>query len=374
MRENKVLGIIFSNMHDTILGELTENRTTGSVPFGGRYRMVDFVLSGMVNSDITEVGIITKQNYQSLMDHVGAGRAWDLARKRGGMVILPPFASRGGGGIYRGRLEAMGGAMSFIKRSNAKYVLLCDCDIIANIDVRDLIHEHIQSGAQITMMVKNAKMQPESLRDVTTVFYDSEHNVTDIMVRPDVQGNQNVYMNVMLIEKTLMERMVSEAISHDHYSLIRHALQPSIGKLNIKAYEFTGYSQRICGLKSYFDANMDLLNSEVRAQLFPRDFPIFTKVRDEVPVKYGLSSQVSNSLIADGCIIEGNVENSIIFRGVRIGKGAVIKNCIIMQNTMISDNTHLEYVITDKNVLIKKSGTLVGYETYPLFIAKGKTI
>lgn len=368
-----MLGIIFSNMHDTILGELTENRTTGSVPFGGRYRMVDFVLSSMVNSDITDVGIITKQNYQSLMDHVGAGRAWDLARKRGGLVILPPFASRGGG-IYRGRLEALGGAMGYIKRCNAKYVVLCDCDIISNIDLRSMIHEHIKSGAQITMMVKNTQIQPESIRDVTTVFFDSDHNVTDIMMRPDVQGNQNVYMNVLLIEKTLLERMVSEAISRDQYSLIRHALQPSIGKLSIKAYEFTGYSHRICGLKSYFDAHMQLLDHKVRAQLFPRDLPIFTKVRDEVPVKYGLSSQVSNSLIADGCIIEGTVENSVIFRGVRIGKGTRLKNCIIMQNTMISDNTHLEYVITDKNVLIKNSRTLVGYETYPLFIAKGNTI
>lgn len=373
MRENKVLGIIFSNMHDTTLGELTENRTTGSVPFGGRYRMVDFILSGMVNSDITDVGIITKQNYQSLMDHVGAGRAWDLARKRGGLVILPPFASKGGG-IYRGRLEALGGAMNYIKRSNAKYVLLGDCDIIANIDVHDLICQHIESGAQITMMVKNSKVQPESARDVTTVYFDSEHSVTDILVRPDVRGNENIYMNVMLIDKTLMERLVNDGISRDHYSLIRHALQPSIGKLNIKAYEFNGYSHRICGLKSYFDANMELLNPDVRAQLFPRDFPIFTKVRDEVPVKYGLSSQVSNSLIADGCIIEGTVENCIIFRGVRIGKDAVLKNCIIMQNTMISNHTHLEYVITDKNVLIKNTRTLVGFETYPLYIAKDNTI
>ncbi len=374
MRENRVLGIIFSNMHDTMLGELTENRTTGSVPYGGRYRLIDFVLSAMVNSDITEVGIVTKQNYQSLMDHVGAGRAWDLSRKRGGLVILPPFASRGGSGIYRGRLEALRGAMGFIRHSNAKYVLLCDCDIIANIDLRGMINEHIKNGAQITMMVKNAQVQPENLRDITTVIYDSEHNVTDILVRPDVKGSQNVYMNVMLVEKTLLERMVSEGISRDHYSLIRHAIQPSIGKLNLKAYEFTGYSHRVSGLRSYFDAHMELLNSEVRSQLFPRDLPVFTKVRDEVPVKYGLSARVSNSLIADGCIIDGTVENCVIFRSVRVGKGAVLKNCILMQDTMVSDNTHLEYVITDKNVLVKNARTLIGCDTYPIYIAKNNTV
>lgn len=179
------MGIIFSNMHDSMLGELTERRTTGSVPYGGRYRLIDFVLSSMVNSDIQDIGIITKQNYQSLMDHVGAGRAWDLARKRGGLVILPPFASSQGSGIYRGRLEALQGAMSYIKHNDAKYVLLCDSDIIANIDMREMINEHIKSGAQISMMFKTTEVSAESARDTTTLAYDEEtKDVTDISVRP----------------------------------------------------------------------------------------------------------------------------------------------------------------------------------------------
>lgn len=364
-------------MHDSVLGELTERRTTGSVPYGGRYRLIDFALSSMVNSDIKDIGIITKSNYQSLMDHVGAGRAWDLARKRGGLVILPPFAnqSSSGNGIYRGRLEALQGAMSYIRHNDAKYVLVTDCDMIANIDLHGMISEHIKSGAQITMMVREAEVHPEIVRDTTTVAFDPDtKDVTDIMVRPDVRGKQTVYMNVILLEKTLLERIVNEGKAHDQYSLVRHALQPALGKLVIKVYEFKGYAHKISGMKSFFAANMDLLNPEVRAELFPKNLPIFTKVRDQVPVKYGLSAKVSNSLIADGCIINGEVENCVIFRGAKIGKGTVLKNCIIMQNTYISDNAHLEYVITDKDVLIKDGRTLIGYETYPTYIAKGSSI
>ncbi|MGI5966912.1 glucose-1-phosphate adenylyltransferase subunit GlgD [Anaerotruncus rubiinfantis] len=374
MRENKVLGIVFSNMHDSMIGELTEKRTTGSVPFGGRYRLIDFALSSMVNSDISDIGIITKQNYQSLMDHIGSGRAWDLARKRGGLVILPPFASQGSG-IYRGRLEALGGAMSYIRHNDAKYVLITDCDIIANMDLRPFINEHIKSGAQISMMVKNTEISPESQRDTTTVLFDEQTgDVTDILVRPDVKGSHYVYMNILLLEKTLLERMVNEAKSHDQYSMVRHALQPSIGKRNIKAYEFKGYTHKISGMKSYFTANMELLDPAVRAELFPKNLPIYTKVRDQVPVKYGLSAKVGNSLMADGCIINGEVENCVIFRGAKIGKGAVLKNCIIMQNTYVGDNAHLEYVVTDKDVLIRDSRTLIGYETYPIYVAKGSSI
>ncbi|MCI8649413.1 MAG: glucose-1-phosphate adenylyltransferase subunit GlgD [Anaerotruncus sp.] len=375
MRGNKVLGIIFSNMHDSMLGELTERRTTGSVPFGGRYRLVDFVLSSMVNSDIEDIGIITKQNYQSLMDHVGAGRDWDLARKRSGLVILPPFANKGGSGIYRGRLEALQSAMSYIQHSDAKYVILCDCDTIANVDMRDFIGAHIKSGAQITMMTRRVEVQPEYLRDTTTVVYDEETNhITDIMVRPEVKGTQDVYMNVMILEKILLERLINEGKSHDQYSLIRHAIQPAVGKLDMRAYNFEGYAHRIFGMKSYFTANMELLRPEVRAALFPADKPVFTKIRDQVPVKYGLSAKVSNSLIADGCIINGSVENCVIFRGAKIGKGVTLKNCIIMQDTYVGDNAHLEYVVTDKDVLIKDSRTLIGWESQPIYIAKGNSI
>lgn len=369
-----MMGIIFSNMHDGVLGELTERRTTGSVPFGGRYRLIDFILSDMVHADMQDIGIVTKSNYQSLMDHLGAGRAWDLARKRGGLAILPPFASRGSV-YYRGRLEALFGAMGYIRSKNAKYVVLADCDIIARVDLKQMLAHHIKSGAQISMLYKNSEIRQGMEKDITTLEVNAEtQDVTDMLVNPDARGKLNIYMNVLLLEKSLLERIVNDGVSHDHYSLIAHALRPSVGKLIIKGHEFSGFARKIDGMKSYFSTNMELLRSEVRTELFPIDHPVFTKVRDEVPVRYGLSSNAKNSLIADGCIIDGTVENCIVFRGAKVGKGAVLKNCIIMQDTYVGENSHLEYVITDKNVLIKDSRTLVGYETYPIYVAKGNVI
>ena len=375
MRENKALGILFSNMHDSILGELTELRTTGSVPYGGRYRLIDFALSSMVNSDIMDIGIITKSNYQSLMDHVGAGRAYDLARKRGGLRILPPFASTNASGIYRGRLEALTNATEFIRRNDAKYVVLGDCDLIANIDLRQVINQHIHTGAYATLVYKKEEVFPEDIRDTIVLGIEEQtDNIIDIRHHPDVKGEQNVFLNLAVFEKNVLEKIISDGKSHGHYSMMRSVLQPGIGKLNLKGYEFTGYSHKISSMKSYFAANMELLDLEVRTALFPKNKPIYTKVRDQVPVKYGLNAQVSNSLIADGCVIHGKVENCVVFRGTKVGRGATIKNCIVMQNTIIGDNAYLEYVITDKDVLISDSRTLVGYETYPTYITKGSRV
>ncbi len=376
MRENKVMGIIFSDMHDSALGALTENRTTASVPFGGRYRLIDFTLSNMVNSDISDIGIITKSNYQSLMDHVGAGRPWDLARKRGGLAIIPPFASHGGLGIYRGRLEALAGALSYIRHNDAKYVMISDSDVIANVDLRDMVKQHIASNAQMTLLYKTITVGPDLKgEDLTLMTLDEETgDVKDIARYASAKGQQNLYLNVLLIEKTLLERMINDAMSHDQYSMVRHCIQPAVGRMTVKGYAFEGYATKIENMNSYFAAHMDLLKPEVRTELFPKDRPVFTKVRDQVSVRYGLSSKVGNSLIADGCIINGEVYNSIIFRGAKIGKDAVVRNCIIMQNTYVGDNAHLEYVISDKDVLIKDSRTLVSYETHPIYISKGDTI
>lgn len=374
MRENKVMGIIFSDMHDNALGKLTERRTTGSVPFGGRYRLIDFTLSSMVNAGIHDIGIITKSNYQSLMDHVGAGRPWDLARKRGGLVIIPPFATQGNG-IYRGRLEALYSGLSFINHNDAEYVLISDCDTIASVDYRAMIQHHIKSGAQITLLCHKEQVVPDMARDMVTLSYDEQtNNVTDILVRPDSKGEQNVYMNTLIVERVLLERLVSEGKAHDQYSLVRHMLQQSMGRVIMKVYLSDAFMKKIAGMSSYFEANMDLLSLDVRNELFTKERPVFTKVRDQVPTKYGLSSKVENSLIADGCVINGEVYDSVIFRGVKIGKGAVIRNSIIMQDSYIGENAHLDYVVADKDVLIKDARTLSGYATYPLYVTKGSMI
>lgn len=370
----RVLGIIFSNMHDHMVSELTTHRSMGSIPVGGRYRLIDFVLSSFANSGIQNVGVITKSNYQSLMDHLGTGREWDLTRKRGGLNILPPFGRAEANGMYRGRVEALAGIMGFIKSSPAEYVLTADCDMMANMDYTDFVHTHIESGADITVMYKRMPLGERSATDSITFQIDNENNVCDMLIHPDIKGEQNVYINTMIISKDLLERVVNDCYSRNMMSFNKDVLQAGIGKYKIKSYEFEGYISRFDSMRTYYSANMALLDHKVREALFPQERPIYTKVRDEAPVRYGLDAKVKNSLVADGCVIEGEVENSLIFRGVTIAKGAKIKNSIIMQGTEVGAGSNLEYVITDKDCTVKGGRMIMGFETYPVYIAKGTTV
>lgn len=374
MREDIVLGIIFSNMHDETIGELTNIRTMGSVPFGGRYRFIDFPLSNMVNSGITNVGVVTKSNYQSLIDHIGSGREWDLSRKVGGLNILPPF-SNNHSGIYRGRLEALSGISDYIESHRAKYVLMADCDIISNVDYRGIVKQHINSGADITVMYQKLDMGRGDLLEDTTAFgFDASGRINDVMIGPTVPGTYNVYENVTVISKDLLCRIISETSQRNQISFKREILQNSHNRYNIQGYENTSVSLTIHSLKSYFDANMKLLDPAVRAAVFNPQRPIYTKIKDEVPAKYGTSATVTNSLVADGCIIDGTVENSIVFRGVKIAKGATVKNSIIMQGVTVSEGANLNYVISDKDVMVRENRMLMGFETYPIYISKGSVV
>ncbi len=369
----KILGIIFSNMHDEVLRELTERRTMASVPFGGRYRFIDFTLSSFVNSNIQSVGVITKSNYQSLMDHLGSGREWDLARKREGLFILPPFGNAGSG-IYRGRIEALSGIMGFIKHSNARYVVLADCDMIYNIDIKDVLNAHIERQAEITVAYQKKLITTDNSRESTVVVCDNNARVQDVMLSPTIEGEHCVSINLMILEKSLLERLVSENMSRNLYSLEKDVLQARASSLRIYGYEYTGFCAKVDSMRDYYDANMLMLKKEVRDELFLPIRPVYTKVRDDMPVKYGLSSSVKNSLIADGCVIEGEVENSVLFRGVTVGKGAKVQNSIVMQDTVIGDQSVLNYCITDKDVTIKDNRTLMGYLSYPVFISKGSVV
>ncbi len=369
-----MLGIIFSNMHDEALRELTERRTMASVPFGGRYRFIDFTLSSFVNSNIQSVGVITKSNYQSLMDHLGSGREWDLARKREGLFILPPFGNTASAGIYRGRIEALSGIMGFIKHSNARYVVLADCDMIFNINIKKMLDAHIETQAEITVAYQKKLVTPENSRESTVLVCDNNARVTDVMLNPVLEGEQSVSINLMIMEKALLERLVVENMSRNLYSMEKDVLQARASQLRIFGYEYTGFCAKVDSMRDYYDANMLMLQKPIRDGLFLPGRPIYTKVRDDMPVKYGLASKVSNSLIADGCTIEGEVENSVLFRGVTVGKGAKVQNSIVMQDTFIGENSTLGYCITDKDVTIKDNRTLMGYLSYPLFVAKGSVV
>ena len=370
MATPNVLGIIYSNVYDDCLSELTSVRTMGSVPFAGRYRLIDFVLSNMVNGGIAKVGISTKANYQSLMDHIGSGKAWDLSRKRDGMTILPPFNLTGSGGVYKSRLEALSGMLHYISESGKDYVLLSDCNVVCNLDYDKIIDEHIKGGADITIAYKRG-VAPK-LADMMSFELDGD-KIIKVIVGETGDTAVNYSLNIMVLSRVLLERLIHDAMGQGDESFERDVISKNVDALNIKGYKVEGYARTIDSLQSYYDISMGLLTGEYKG-LFAKDLPVYTKVRDDMPAIYGVCSKASNSLIADGCIIKGTVENSILFRGVYVAEGAVVKNSIIMQDSYISQNSKVNCAILDKQVVVKPGRELSGADSYPIYIGKNITV
>jgi len=371
MNDRNILGIIVCNMHDELLSEITANRTLGSVPFGGRYRLIDFALSNMANSGISDVGIVPSRNYQSLLDHVGSGQSWDMARKNGGLTVLPPYGRQGG--VYSGRLEALAGVKEYIERSPAETVVLSDSDVVANIDLCPVLKQHKETGADITLIYKNTEVF-QKRRDCTTLFFDGDGRLSDLEIGAELPGKQDIYLDIAIIRKPLLDELINESIQRDERSFVRFVLKGKCGVLNIRGYRFDGWSNKIAGLTNYFEASLSLLKPEVRSSLFPAGRPIYTRVRDEVSARYGSEAKVSDCLITDGCIIEGEAKHSILFRGAKIGKSAKVYGCVLMHNTSVGEGAELKYVITDKNVVISPGAQLSGSEKYPLYLPKGTVI
>lgn len=355
----QILGLIFSNIHNHEVFEVTEHRTIASTPIGGRYRLIDFPLSNMTNAGINSIGVVTKNNYQSLMDHLGSGKEWDLARKRGGLVILPPYGASDK--VFNTRLEAVKVNMSFINHSKADYVVLTDCYHVCNIDYKDFVKYHLNKNADITCIYHEQPVGNTKYLQSQVFTLDNDGRITDMKVDNDRQGAAKVSIDTWIMKKSLLQSLIREAINTNAHSFNRDILHRNLNNYRIYGYEHKGYFGSISDLNSYFKVNMDLLNKSIRGEIFfELGRPIYTKVRDSAPTKYDEGNLVENSLIADGCEIEGEVYNSIIFRGSKIGKGCVVKNCILMQDTFVTEGTHLEYVITDKNVKIMSKKEIKG--------------
>jgi glucose-1-phosphate adenylyltransferase len=373
-----VAGIIFANMHDLTMTDLTKLRTMGSVPFGGRYRLIDFPLSNMVNSGISSVGVITKSNYQSLLDHLGSGGEWDLSRKTGGLRLLPPYGNVAenftSGGLYRGRLEALSNVIRFIKNAPVEYIVMSDCDVIANIDFKSILDYHEKKNADITVVYGRGNYGAGELRTKTILNVNQDDRVYDVLIRPETDGEVNVSMNMFVMSKQFILDTVRESASRNLYSFEVDIMQHRCNQHKIFGYKYDGYYSQISSIISYHRANMELMDFNNRTSVFKSDSPIYTKIRDEAPAKYGLEACVTNSLIADGCVIEGSVENCVLFRGVKVGKGAVVKNSIIMPDSVINEKCEMDYVIADKDVKVGSYRTLFGTVDYPVFVDKGASV
>ena len=372
------LGIIIGFDSNNDLRELSEHRPVASVPFGGRYRVIDFMLSNLVNSGCYQVGVLMRDKYQSLMDHLGSGKDWDLSRKRGGLMMLPPnaFAPKSSPLVtenYHTSLEALGSVSDMLQKSKCEHVVVCGADIIANIPLDEAMREHKKSGADVTIVC--TKNGDGGAFDVF-LNLSPRHEVSDIR-NGDNAGGKCKYksLGIYIMKRKYLLDLLSDCVTHNLHSFERDAMQHVFNRGDaIQAYVFDKYVAKIEDVKSYFSASMDMLDKDIRDQVFLKNRPILTKIHDSAPTYYGEDAVVSDSLIADGSRIEGTVENSIIFRGCNIAKGAVVKDSIIMQSGIISEGVELSYVVTDKGVTVRENRKMMGHATYPVAIAKNTIV
>ena len=377
---NDVMGIVYTTKDDLTLRELTVNRAVAALPVAGRYRIIDFTLSNLVNSGVRNVGIIAQKNYHSLMDHIGSGKEWDLHTRNNGLFILPPFLTRENGGEYAGLVDALRANFDYLRRSRQPYVVVTSSDYVCNTSFEPMIDQHIKSGADITMMYIKAKGEHLEFSSSVTNNHSylkvgEDKVVEDIEVNPNAANYPNLSMNVFVIKRTLLIHLVDQAISRGAKDWDSEVLRPYINSASLKimGYEFQGYFRRIETIKGFFKFNMDLLKNDVRKELFATN-PVYTKTRDDAPALYRSEAEVKNSLIADGCVIEGTVESCVLVRGVHIGRGAKVKDCIIMQDSYIEEDVEMENVILDKAVTVRAHGRLIGQVQYPIVIGKNVTL
>ncbi len=370
MRTSLVAGVIFANANDNMLKKLTSNRSMASVPFGARYRIVDFALSNLVNAGVSSVGIITKENYRSLMDHVGNGVAWDLDRKNGGLYILPPYSSRDVR-KYTDTVDALYGAMDYLNRCGSEYIALCDSYALANIDIKAAVKAHIAKEADITVVYHKGTL-PEASGKKTVLTLADDGRITKMA--QSVVTEAAYSMGVSIIKRDLFIKIIKDAYDEEIKNYEKDVLPKALASLKVYGFEHKGFVAVLDNTHTYYQASMALLNKEVRKDLFNKERPILTKTRDDMPTRYGIEADVKNSLIGDGCIIEGTVKNSILFRGVKVAKGAVVENCILMQETVVEKDAVLDNVIADKNSVISEKMVLKGTTEHHCFVRKSQIV
>ncbi len=368
-----VMGIIFAN--DGSLGTLTAQRTMASLPFGGRYRQVDFALSNLAAIGVRHVGIVTRHHYQSLVNHIGSGEEWGMELEEGGLEFLTPYAMSKTD-TYRGKLESLHSAMGFLEYgSEDEYLVMIDSSVLSNIDLSDVIAKHAASGKDVTVVTKAGVCDGAQQFDLALKL-DKNGEISDMAVDYAAPADYLASMDIFVVSKKWLARQVKEHIAHNLYHMDRDLVlgQWQKGAITVNPYVFPGEVLFTESVEQYFQNNLSLLNKKIRHDLFGYNHPVYTKVRDRVPTFYGDNSQIENCLVADGCMLGGKVSGSILFRNVTVYPGANVENCVIMNDSIIGENSELKYVILDKDVTVRPGARLIGTPNNPIVVKRGDTV
>ena len=369
------MALILADNKRIEMGELTRHRPLSAIPYAGRYRVIDFMLSNIVNTGISSVGIMTYSKYRSLMDHIGTGSPWDLDRKNSpGLTMLPPYANAENTyPIFSIDNADLISVLDYSRGIPGRYVLVTDCTTLFTTTFEEMILRHEASGADVTFLFNRKPVRSDAYHLV--VDLDRKNNLRNVYIKPEKPVTNKISMGVLVLGKTLFEDLISEAIAKGDHGLSIYGLLMMHQHLQIKGFEFKEFTQHINSVQAYFNSTMELLDaSDARDALFWHGLPVYTKVKDEAPTLYMAGSHASGSIISDGCRIFGEVSRSMLFRSVMVSRNSRLKNCIVMQDSFISENCELENIIVDKDCVIRPGIKLVGSHDYPIVIGKGTVL
>ena len=368
----KVMGIVFSS--DADLGDLTDKRTMASIPYGGRYRLVDFALSNLSCAGVRHVGIVARHNFQSLMNHIGDGEEWGLELGEGGMEFLTPFATSNVHS-YRGKLESLYSAMDFLEFGGQEYVIMTDANILCNIDLNKVLASHIASGKDVTVVTKDGVADGKRLLDLA-IKLDGKGEVEDMVVDYAAPAGYLASMDIFVTSKLWLMDRVKELIAHNRYHMDRDLVLGGWqrGRVSLNVVAFDGVVMFNDSPDEYFANSLALIDKDVRHDLFGRNHPIYTKVRDRVPTYYGESCEIDGCIVADGCMLGGSAKSSVLFRQVEIAPGAQVEDCVIMNDSVVGEGAQLKNVILDKEVTVTPGAKLFGTAKNPIIVKRGETV
>jgi len=370
-------GIIFSSLNNNTLSRLTADRTVAAIPFACRYRLVDFCLSNLVNANISNISVIANYNYRSLIEHVGSGKDWDLARRQGGITFISPFqtANSAGTKVFSTHMEALRNMKEYISEFKEQYVVMMDSDSVLNIDISDVIRSHERTGASVTIVTQATK-KGYSAKHPRMMLSSVAGKVTDIALSDAyTERHPELSLGIFVMRTAFLLNLIDEAEAYNLSSFTQYLLK-TCKSSNYRAYKYTGYVASVSSFLDYYKCSMDLVKDEKArtSLLWKKEAPVFTRVHNSAPAIYTKDAVVEDSMIADDCVIEGTVINSVLFRGVKVEKGAVVRNCVLFRGTVVSKKASLNCIVTDKDVSISSGVTLSGNDNMPFYIQKGRKI
>ena len=368
-------GLCLSDPHPDRAGDGSKNRTLSAARIAGRYRLVDFMLSNMVNSRIYTIGMVLNSHYQSLISHIGMGKEWDLARKTGGVTFFPPYLADERQSVNSELDGPLQRAAEYIMEVKDEYIVLADSSVVFNIDYRAAIEAHRKKGADVTAIFTKKAITPGERENAVIFEIADNGRIYGVNRAPYSTNKQNVSLGSYIMRKGFFIQLTAGEKNCGMLRFSRILLAGALERLNVLAYEFKGYTVHISSIDTFFYYNMQILEGENRNALF--DFEgrqIFTSLRDSLPTKYGKKADIKNSIISDGCRIDGTVINSVICRNVRIREGAVVKNCILQDDTVVEKDSMLDCVIADRSVMVSEHRSMMGSHTYPVYIERYRII